>query len=68
MKEDNTLLEYEHLGNIILGETKQIELELKNHKNTDLECELIINSDWLEYSPCSKMLFLPEETKKLLLD
>lgn len=67
MKEDNTLLEYEHLGNIILGETKQIELELKNHKNTDLECELIINSDWLECSPESKMLFLPEETKKIII-
>lgn len=56
---------YRHLGNIHFWEKKEIELEFKNPKKSDVKLEIIIISEWLELLSDREILFTSEESKKV---
>lgn len=56
---------YYHVGNIHFWEKKEIELEFKNPKKSDVKLELIIISEWLELLSEREILFTSEESKKV---
>ena len=56
---------YHHLGNIHFWEKKEIELEFKNPKKSDVKLEVIIISEWLELLSEREIIFTSEESKKV---
>jgi hypothetical protein len=56
---------YYNVGNIHFWEKKEIELEFKNPKKSDVKLEIIIISEWLELLSEREILFTSEESKKI---